>query len=101
MKRLLITAALITLTTSAFADSYVSTSNCGHSRVYGYSKCSNTVTYVPDRDRNLEQERLDALAIAKEDAKWEAFCKPSRYVDSFGMTRMHFAQTGCEFGRSE
>jgi hypothetical protein len=54
-----------------FAGSLVSTWSCKYSRFYGYSNCMTTWTRVPDPVRDLEQERLDAIARQKEDAKWE------------------------------
>jgi hypothetical protein len=35
-----------------------------------------------------------------EDARWQEFCKPTRTVDSYGMTRLTYAKPGCDMGRS-
>jgi hypothetical protein len=85
----------------ALAGSLVSTSDCRFSRFYGYSHCISTLTYVPDPVRNLEQERLDAIAQAKEDEKWDAFCKPTFKADRYGIRRASYAAKGCDVGRSE
>lgn len=47
----------------------------------------------------LSAAEREALAI--EDRKWLAFCKPTRHVDEFNVTRLSYAHDGCEFGRSE
>jgi len=49
----------------------VSTSSCKYSRYYGNSNCRTTWTRIADPVRNPEQERLDTIALQKEDAKWE------------------------------
>ena len=96
-----VTAALVTCMSPALAETLVSTSHCKFSRYYGYDSCRTTWTKIPDPVRNPEQERLDAIALQKEDAKWEAFCKPSFKADAYGVRRASYATKGCEFGRSE
>ena len=76
-------------------------SNCKYSRYYGYNNCRTTWTQIPTPVRNPEQERLDAIALQKEDAKWDAFCKPKFNADDFGVRRASYSARGCEFGRSE
>lgn len=100
-KKLAMTAALVACASPALAGSLVSTSHCKYSRYYGYDSCRTTWTKIPDPVRNLEQERLDELAAQKEDAKWDAFCKPTFKADAFGVRRASYARKGCEFGRSE
>ena len=101
LKTLAVAAALAAIASSAFADTYVSTSNCKYSRYYGYDNCRTTWTRIADPVRNPEQERLDAIAWQKEDAKWAAFCKPTFKADEFGVRRASYSAQGCEFGRSE
>jgi hypothetical protein len=101
VKKLMMTAALIACTSPAFAGSLVSTWNCKYSRFYGYDSCRTTWTEVPDPVRDPEQERLDAIARQKEDAKWEAFCKPTFKADELGVRRASYAYKGCDVGRSE
>jgi hypothetical protein len=101
VKKLMMIAALVACTSPAFAGSLVSTWSCKHSRFYGYSNCMTTWTRVPDPVRDLEQERLDAIARQKEDTKWEQFCKPTFTADEYGVRRASYANKGCEFGRSE
>jgi hypothetical protein len=43
-----------------------------------------------ERAMHIEQDRL-----------WLAYCQPRRNVDEFGVTRLSYAQPGCEFGRTE
>ncbi len=100
VKKLMMTVALVACASPAFAGSYVSTWSCKHSRFYGYNNCRETFIEIPDAVRDPEQERLDAAARQKEDAKWEAFCKPSYKTDEFGVRRATYAKNGCEFGRS-
>ena len=101
MKKFMMAVALVAYASPSLAGSLTSVSNCKFSRYYGYSNCRATWTHVPDAVRNFEQERLDANAVQKEDAKWEAFCKPTFKADEYGVRRASYAKKGCEFGRSE
>lgn len=101
LKRLVMAAALVASASPALAETLVSTSHCKYSRYYGYSNCRETWTKIPDPVRNPEQERLDTIALQKEDAKWAAFCRPSFKADEYGVRRASYATKGCEFGRSE
>jgi len=85
----------------AFAGSLVSTRDCSYSRFYGHSSCLSTLTYVPSPYRDPEQERMDAIAQAKQDEKWEAFCKPTFKTDQYGIRRASYAAKGCDVGRTE
>jgi hypothetical protein len=93
--------ALVACASPVLADTLVATSNCKYSRYYGYDNCRTTWRKIPAPVRNPEQERLDAIALQKEDEKWEAFCKPKFNADAFGVRRASYAARGCEFGRSE
>jgi hypothetical protein len=101
MKKLMMAAALVACASPSLAGSLVETSNCRHSRFNGYTNCRTTWTEVPDPVRNVELERLDAIARQKEDEKWEAFCKPAFKADEYGVRRASYAKRGCEFGLSE
>jgi hypothetical protein len=97
----MITAAFVACASPALAGTWVSTSSCRFSRHYGYSNCVRTWREIADPVRNPEQERVDAIALQKEDEKWMAFCKPSFRADEFGVRRASYTLRGCEFGRSE
>ena len=101
LKKLAIAVALVACATPALAETMVETTNCRYSRYYGYNSCRTIWTRIPAPVRNPEQERLDAIALQKEDAKWEAFCKPKFSADAFGVRRASYTTQGCEFGRSE
>jgi hypothetical protein len=101
VKKLMLMAALVAYASPALAGSFVSTWSCRYSRYYGYSNCRTTSTKIPDPVRDLEQERLDAIELHKEDAKWEAFCKPAYTADEYGVRHASYATKGCEFGQSE
>lgn len=101
MKKFMLTAALVACASPALAGSYVESSNCKFSRFYGYTNCKRTWTEIPDPVRNVEQERLDAVARQREDEKWEAFCKPTFKADEYGVRRASYTQKGCEFGLTE
>ncbi|GAC1421401.1 MAG: hypothetical protein NVSMB6_23080 [Burkholderiaceae bacterium] len=47
-----------------------------------------------------EQQRAFEQREAQ-DRKWESFCKPRRYIDQYGVTRLQYAHSRCEFGRTE
>lgn len=101
LKILAIGAALAAWAPPALADTLVETTSCRHSWYYGDGNCRRTITRIPAPVRNIEQEKLDAIAAQKEDAKWSAFCKPSFRTDEHGVRRAAYAVRGCEFGRSE
>jgi hypothetical protein len=101
VKKLVMTAALVAFASPVFAGSYVSTWDCKYSRFYGSSHCRLSWTDVADPVRDPQQEREDAIAREQQDAKWEAFCKPTFHADQYGIKRASYAQRGCEFGRSE
>jgi hypothetical protein len=101
VKKFMMVAALVAYASPALAGSYVSTWGCKFSRFYGYSNCRSTWTKIPDPVSDPEQERLDAIARQQEDAKWEAFCKPTFRADEYGVHRASYAKKGCEFGRTE
>jgi hypothetical protein len=101
VKKLVLAAVLVACASPALAGSFVSTWSCKYSRFYAYSNCRTVWTQIPDPVRDFEQERLDAIALAKENAKWEAFCKPTFTADEYGVRRASYAMKGCEFGRSE
>lgn len=100
-RKLAMIVVLVACASPASAESLVSSTSCKYSRYYGYDNCRTIWTRIPAAVRNPEQERLDALALQKEDAKWEAFCKPKFRADEFGVRRATYATQGCEFGRSE
>jgi hypothetical protein len=101
VKKLMLAAVLVACASPAPANTLVSTWSCKYSHYYGYNNCRTTWTHIPDPIRDPEQERLDAIALAKENAKWEAFCKPTFTADEYGVRRASYAKQGCEFGRSE
>ena len=101
MKKLLMIAMFVACASPALADSFVESSRCKYSRTYGYDNCRTTWTRIPDPVRDPEQERLDAIARQKEDAKWVRFCKPVFRADEYGVRRATYAQKGCEFGQNE
>ena len=101
VKKLILTAALVACASPALAGGYVSTLGCKYSFFYGYTHCKSTWTEVADPVRDPEQERQDAIARQKEEAKWKEFCKPVFKADEYGVRRASYAKAGCEFGRSE
>jgi hypothetical protein len=101
VKKLALAAVLVACASPALAGTYVSTWSCKYSRFYAYNNCRTTWTHIPDPVLDPEQERLDAIALQKENAKWEAFCKPTFKADEYGVRRASYARQGCEFGRSE
>ena len=101
VKKLVLAAALLACASPALAGNFVSTWSCKYSRFYAYDNCRTIWTHIPDPIRDPEQERLDAIALQKENAKWEAFCRPTFTADEYGVRRASYARQGCEFGRSE
>ena len=101
VRKLVLAASLVVWASPSFAGTYMRASSCKFSASYGYSNCLTTWTHLPDPVRDPEQDRLDAIARAKENEKWTAFCKPTFARDEYGVHRASYAKTGCEFGRSE
>jgi hypothetical protein len=101
VKKVIVLAALAALAPPAFADQLVMTSHCNFSGYYGYSSCQTTWRDIAEPVRDLKQGRLDEIARQQEDAKWEAFCKPTFHADQYGVRRASYAKPGCEFGRTE
>jgi hypothetical protein len=71
---------------------------CTYSKFYGRT-CRTSV--IADQPRDYAQEAADEAAKQERIKKWEAFCKPARTYDDLGVVRLVYAQSGCEFGRSE
>lgn len=101
VRKLVLAAALVVWASPSLAGTYMRASSCKFSGSYGYSNCLTTWTHLPDPVRDPEQDRRDAIARAKENEKWTAFCKPTFARDEYGVHRASYAVTGCEFGRSE
>jgi hypothetical protein len=100
VRKLIVAAALVVLASPAFADGFVA-SSCNFSGYFGYSNCRTIWREIAEPVRDLKQERLDEIARQQDDAKWEAFCKPTFHADQYGVRRATYAKPGCEFGRSE
>jgi hypothetical protein len=64
-----------------------------------YSKFGQTsakIVNVPGPATDAER-----AAFQVSDDKWAKFCQPTKTLDAMGMTHLHYAHEGCEFGRSE
>ena len=96
MKTLYAFAVLALMSGSASAWDVNTT--CTYSRFYG-NTCRTSV--IADQPRDYAQEAADEAAKQERIKKWEAFCKPARTYDDLGVVRLVYAQSGCEFGRSE
>src|ERR1700741_2448477 len=97
----MVAATLVVLASPVAADEWVTTSSWNFSGLFGYSNCRTTWREIADPVRDIKQERQDEIARQQEDAKWEAFCKPTFHADQYGVRRATYAKPGCEFGRSE
>jgi hypothetical protein len=101
-----ISAAVLT-SWSAVAETTVSTtSRSCKSSAYGPSVCTETTvnSSVPEpakpREISALEERLAREAREARIRKWEDFCKPAGFIDEMGITRLRYAHTGCDLGRS-
>ena len=86
---------------SSSAQAWEVRTNCAHSRFYGATSCRTVGIEDQPQVRDEAQEAEDYRAKQESIKKWEAYCKPSRSYDNFGMVRLVYAKRGCEFGRSE
>ncbi len=98
MKLLYAIATLALLSTSAHATGWDVVERCTWSKFYG-RVCTTSYRDQPPIDE--AQAREDEKARRASIEKWEAFCKPTRTVDSEGVGRLVYAKKGCEFGRTE
>jgi hypothetical protein len=97
MKFLAIAISALALT-SGSAQAWEVTTQCTYSRFFG--KTCHTVG-IDDQQRDPAQDAADLRAMQERDKKWETFCKPARTYDNLGVVRLAYAQSGCEFGRTE
>jgi hypothetical protein len=94
----------VVLASSAWAQTAVTTSTTSCKDTYAGHVCTTiSSTGEPESPRQLSQKeerkyREDKAASIR---KWEAYCRPTRHIEEFGVTRLHYAHEGCEFGRSE
>jgi hypothetical protein len=73
--------------------------SCTSSRAYGSSSCRTVGTAeAPSRDR--AQETADLEEREERISAWEAFCRPMRTEDKFGVVRLVYAHANCDFGRT-
>jgi hypothetical protein len=100
MKKTVYVIATLALLSNSAQAWEVSTS-CVHSRFYGTSSCRTVGFAYRPQIRDETREAEDYKAKQQSIQKWEAFCKPTRTYDSFGVVRLVYARSGCEFGRSE
>ncbi len=96
-KRPLAAIALLVLSTAAQADQ--NTTFC--SQGVAGSECATPRSVSSPAPLTLKEAARIAAEEAAADAKWLAFCKPTRRYDEYGLTRLAYAQPGCEFGRAE
>jgi hypothetical protein len=86
---------------SSSAQAWEIRTTCSHSRFYGSSSCRTVGVEDQPQIRDEAQEAEDYKAKQESIKKWEAYCKPTRSYDNFGVVRLLYARSGCEFGRSE
>jgi hypothetical protein len=86
---------------SSSAQAWEVRTNCAHSRFYGTTSCRTVGIEDQPQIRDEAQEAEDYKAKQETIKKWEAFCKPTRTYDNLGVTRLVYARSGCEFGRTE
>ena len=87
---------------SGSAEAWEVRGSCMHSQFYGSSSCRIVGTYdQPAPPRDYAQEAADFKEKQERISKWEAFCRPARPPDQYGVVRLTYAHSGCEFGRGE
>jgi len=99
MKNIYFIVALTLMSTAAQA--WEVRTSCAHSRFYGATSCKTVGIEDQPQTRDTAQEAEDLKIKQEGIKKWEAFCKPTRTRDEFGMVRLVYARSGCEFGRTE
>src|SRR6266436_5667968 len=107
--KLICSAAMITavLVSSAGAQTTTtSTTNCKDSAYTGHTCTTTAVTESnpePQSARQVSREEERKVWAEREAniRKWEAYCRPTRHIDKLGVTFLHYAQEGCDVGRTE
>jgi hypothetical protein len=84
-----------TVTSTSCKNGYGGVETCTTTKSSGDSEPARP-SQISKAQVRKDQEEADAR-----DRKWEEFCKPARSVDKFGITRLHYAHSGCEFGITE
>jgi hypothetical protein len=104
--------AFVLMSASAGAGTTVSTTttatNCKKS-AYGPQTCTTMTTKNDDSEQSTatpKQKTAAEIRREQEEAEarirqWEAFCRPTKAIDKFGITRLSYAHEGCEFGISQ
>jgi hypothetical protein len=97
---------LFLISGQAMADTKVETRTSVCQGSGNGSTCTTTTKTNDGEDtrsqskRNAKQDREDAAAAEARDQKWLEFCKPYPRIDNFNVTRMQYAQPGCDLGRT-
>lgn len=100
MKRIIVAAALLLglSTTQALGGSYFAHTSCGR---HSCTTFVGPMRWGPARIIHVPPALDHDGEVARRDAKWVAFCEPKIVLDSLGVGRYVYAQSGCEHGRSE
>ena len=103
---LAISVAVLTSWSAVAETSVSTTSRSCKSGAYGASVCTETTVNSkapePASEKPLSAAEQKLIQEEKEARirKWEAFCKPSGFVDDMGITRLRYAHPGCDLGRN-
>jgi len=102
MKAICTATFAIVFVSSAWAGE-TSTTVCKPNPGGGSTCTTSSRESLPATPRQLSpaEERQQRDARDASIRKWEAYCRPTRRIDKEGVTRLQYAQEGCEFGRSE
>jgi hypothetical protein len=99
-------SAAVLMSWSAVAETTVTTtSRSCRSSAYGPSTCTTTTTTgngepAAQKQMSIVEERLYKEAKEARIRRWEEFFKPVSFIDDMGITRLRYAQAGCDLGRS-
>jgi hypothetical protein len=98
----------VALVSSAGAQNVTTTSTttCKDNFYTGHTCTTNGTTGnapEPESPRQLSKAEERKYWEEKEASirKSEAYCRPTRHIDKLGVTRLHYAQEGCDVGRTE
>jgi len=100
-------SAAVLMSWSAVAETKVeTTSRSCRSSAYGPVTCTTTTTTsngsepANQKQQGASEDRLSREEKEARIRKWEEFCKPTGFVDDMGITRLRYAHSGCDLGRS-
>jgi hypothetical protein len=94
-------AAVLTSWSAVAAETTVTTTsmNCRGTVCTETRTVSSGSDSANQKQMSVVEERLYREQKEARIRKWEEFCKPTSFIDDMGITRLRYAEKGCDLGR--